>query len=157
VAVESAALELLLNHFTWRILKLNNDDGRLLTASMMLDKKLDLLHDLVRSRMESDEKRKKLADIVSLIKEQIVNRNTIIHGFWNETGESEGEMVATKILRKSDRTISASRIRETAEKMHNLTQDFAVAVGEVAYHGDKWQLEASRQFHEASRTDYPRK
>lgn len=114
LAVESAFIENNIESMIWFLCDLTTINGRIITTSMQLSARLDLLQTLIKSRV--DQKiQGEFALIASDLRIAIEERNTIIHGLWlpDLTADRTTPIVPGKNNPKASRRIKSSDTLKT--------------------------------------------
>ena len=132
VAVESSYCQHIIEEAIWALCALDDDGQRkALTVNMPFEKQLDLLRDLWRPILDTAEKRQRLTDLATALKEANTDRNTIIHGYWKPPSVSLADLMRGApfppaiSIRRHKKTVPfrADRILTTAEKIATLAQE----------------------------------
>ena len=82
VVIQWARLEFTVEYLIWRVLRLDEEDGRAITSRLDMKPKTEMLVNLAERYFSPKEATAKLKDYVSHIAHLHKLRNRIIHGFW---------------------------------------------------------------------------
>lgn len=144
VAVECAFLEGILEQYIWWLCGVKEDIGRLMTTTMMMERRLDLVSELVKPRLSTEAEKQEFADLIASIRTEASNRNTAIHGRWGvpklyqvrgkEEWLREGEAIARRQGKKAGlgQRLEAKNLMQTAA---NFSQYSRALVNFLYLHG----------------------
>ena len=82
VVVSFSKLEAALEDTIWFFLKIDEEDGRIVTKRFDAETKIQMVRDLATRHIADEEKLLKLKKILVIISELKDNRNFIAHGLW---------------------------------------------------------------------------
>jgi len=138
VAIESTYLEAELEEVLWKLAGMDEARGLLFTRNMQMKSRIEMFWTLARQRLVEDEDVEGLAELKTLVewlKEANVERNTVIHGYWNIDAQDERSFQTWRRQNVDERspafaekrqigrpptTFSAARIEEVSEKIGSL-------------------------------------
>ncbi len=76
-------LELTLERLIWHFLKLEPDDGRIITSTLDARPKVRMLRELAKRHIRHRAMREQLLEVITAIEELHGNRNFVAHGVWS--------------------------------------------------------------------------
>ena len=137
VVISFSKLEAALEDTIWFFLKIDDEDGRIVTKRLDAETKIQLVRALATRHIANEEILSKLKEVLGLISELKDNRNFIIHGLWG-TMMPDNVPVALSLRPKADpgvivsETFPPERMKAISDGIVDVTQkliELPVALG----------------------------
>lgn len=134
VAIESTYLEQVLERFIWALAGLDEKAGIHFTHKLSVGPRIDLLRELVLSKLDA-QYRDEFGALIGRLKESNERRNTIVHGAWITTVSNvmvlwrdgpekyDPALARRRRIGKPDLEFSAVEVIKVAEALSDLRYD----------------------------------